>query len=77
MVERVSVSREFVRGAARFSNLVYLISKGRSLLEQEIAHTSLIGVYNGLWVDAVDTIWDSTAVAVARYRWKHLCGLLA
>ncbi len=66
MAERVSDSREFVRGAARFSDLVYVLSKSRSLIDEDIAHSSLIGVYRGQWVDAVDTEWDATAVAVAR-----------
>ena len=66
MTTRASDTREFVRGAARFNDLVYVISKGRTLVAQEIAHTSLIAVDQGLWSDAVDTEWDASAVAIAR-----------
>ncbi|MET3497973.1 hypothetical protein [Variovorax boronicumulans] len=59
-------SREFVRGAARFNDLVYVISRGRSLAAGDIAHTSLVAVDQGQWSDAVDTEWDSAAVAMAR-----------
>lgn len=59
-------SREFIRGAARKHDLVYILSKGKALLGRDIAHTSAIGIYQGRWVDAEDTDWDSTAVAVAK-----------
>ncbi len=59
-------SREFVRGAARLGDLVYVLSKGKALVRQEIAHTSVVCVYQDHWADAVDTDWDSTAIAVAR-----------
>lgn len=66
MSNQVLASREFVRGAARFGDLVYVISRSKSLAASEIAHSSLIAVDQGQWSDAVDTEWDSSAVAVAR-----------
>jgi hypothetical protein len=66
MAQRASESRELVRGAARFKDLVYVISKGKALLEKDVAHSSLIAVDQGEWSDAADTTWNSTAVAVAR-----------
>lgn len=66
MAQQASKSREFVRGAARFKDLVYVISKGKALIEKDIAHASLIAVDQGEWSDAADTTWNATAVAVAR-----------
>lgn len=66
MAERASDSREFVRGAARFGDLVYVITKGKALLDEGIAHTSLVAVDQGQWADAANTAWDATALAVAR-----------
>ena len=66
MKKEISGSREFVRGAARWRDLVYVLTKGKALLEQDIAHTSLLGLYQGNWGSNVDTDWDSTAIAVAK-----------
>ena len=66
MKKAVSGSREFVRGAARWRDLVYILSKGKALVDEDIAHTSLIGVYQGKWASNVNTDWDSTAIAVAK-----------
>ncbi|WP_235507994.1 hypothetical protein [Variovorax sp. Root434] len=66
MGERVSKSREFVRGAARFADLVYVISQMKTLLEQDIAHVSLVGLYKGNWGDAFNSTWNATAIAVAK-----------
>ena len=59
-------SRQFVRGAARYSDLCYIISKGKGLVQQDIAHSSAICIDGEDWADAVDTDWDSTALAVAK-----------
>jgi len=59
-------SRQFVRGVASRRDRVFIISKGKTLLEQGIAHTSVIGVESGKWTDCVDTEWDANAIAVAR-----------
>lgn len=66
MTERMSPTNEFVRGAARFSDLVYVISQIKTLVEQDISHTSLIGVDQGDWGEAFNTVWRSTAVAIAK-----------
>jgi len=66
MKRKISTEREFIRGAARYGDLVYVLTKGKALLEQEIAHTGLIGIDQGRWGDAANTDWDSTAIAVAR-----------
>jgi hypothetical protein len=59
-------AREFVRGAARYHDLCYVISKGKALMKEDIAHASLICVDEGDWADGVDVEWDSTALAVAK-----------
>src|SRR6185503_15317713 len=66
MKSEYAAAREFVRGAARRKDLVYIISKAKALMKEDIAHVSLIAVYQGAWGDAVDTVWDSTAIAVSR-----------
>src|SRR5687768_9929937 len=66
MAERVSIKRDFIRGAARFADLVYVISQMKTLNEQGIAHVSLVGLYKGNWGDAFNTTWNATAVAVAK-----------
>ncbi|MBB3639980.1 MULTISPECIES: beta propeller repeat protein [Variovorax] len=66
MPEKVSISREFVRGAARMADLVYVISQMKTLIEQDIAHVSLVGLYKGNWGDAFNTTWNATAIAVAK-----------
>jgi hypothetical protein len=55
MAEKVSIQREFVRGAARLADLVYVISQMKTLLAQDIAHVSLVGLYKGNWGDAFNT----------------------
>src|SRR5262245_32035192 len=66
MNSQFAAAREFLRGAARRKDLVYILSKGKALIQEGIAHTSAIAVYQGRWADAVDTEWDSTAIAVSR-----------
>src|SRR5687768_12049207 len=61
----VLASLELVRGAARMNDLVYLISKSKQLVEQDIAHVGLIAIDAGEWSNAVDT-WNATAIAIAR-----------
>jgi hypothetical protein len=66
MATEFADSRVFIRGAARYHDLVYILSKGKSLLEQDINHTSAICVDQGNWANASNTEWDSTAIAVAK-----------
>jgi hypothetical protein len=66
MKSEFASSRIFVRGAARYHDLVYILSKGKVLLEEDIAHTSAIGIYQGRWGDVEDTEWDSSALAIAK-----------
>src|SRR5438309_9266462 len=66
MKSQFAAAREFIRGAAWRGDLACIISKGKALMAQGVAHTSLIAVYHGKWADGVDTDWDSTAIAVAR-----------
>jgi hypothetical protein len=61
-----AASRQFVRGAARYHDLIYILSKGKALLARGIAHTSAIAIDQGDWADCEDTDWDSTAIAVAK-----------
>ena len=67
MKDKMGSNREFIRGAASRSNRVYFISKVRDLLNQEIAHTSIIGLEALKWVSCATTDWDATAIAIA---WK-------
>lgn len=66
MKSRFVAAREFVRGVASRRDRVFVISKGKALLQEGVAHTSVVSVEGGRWVDVVDTEWDSTAIAVAR-----------
>src|SRR4051794_38352033 len=66
MKSKFAATREFVRGAARRKDLMYIISKVKALMEEDTAHASVIAVYQGAWADAVDVDWDSTAIAVSR-----------
>ncbi len=66
MSKRVADDREFVRGAARMADLVYVSTEVRKLQEQGISHTSLVGLDRGRWGDAFNTVWKSTALAVAK-----------
>ncbi|MDB5976921.1 MAG: hypothetical protein JWR07_3681 [Nevskia sp.] len=59
-------SREFIRGAAKFHDLMYVISRDKKLVSKDIAHSSLIAIDQNDWGDAVDTNWNSTAIAVAQ-----------
>ena len=66
MTTEFAAAREFVRGAARRKDLVYIISKVKALLAEDVPHCSVVAVYQGNWADAVDAPWSSTAIAVAR-----------
>lgn len=66
MTNKVASSRAFIRGSARYADLVYILSKGKDLLQEDVAHTSAICVDRGQWADAEDVEWDSTAIAVAK-----------
>ncbi len=66
MESKVTDSREFIRSAIGQQNKVYVLTKVKALIEKGIAHTSVIGIDKGLWCDAANTAWDSTAIAVAK-----------
>lgn len=66
MANEAIESREFIRGAARLRDLIYVISRYTELVQEEVAHTSLIGIDDEGWGNAADTVWNSTAIAVAR-----------
>ncbi|SFG09693.1 hypothetical protein SAMN05518865_108108 [Duganella sp. CF458] len=72
MSKEVLETREFIRGAARLRDLVYIVTKDRNLLKRDIAHASVLGIYRGQWGDAVDGGWNSTAIAVARQPQEKL-----
>lgn len=59
-------AREFVRGTASRPDRVFIISRGKALMANDIAHSSVIAREEGRWADCVNTDWNSTAVAVAR-----------
>lgn len=59
-------SRYLVRGAARYGDLVYIISKARGLADDDIPHSSIIAMDGGKWADAFNTNWNATAIAIAR-----------
>ena len=66
MSSEILKTRVFTDGAARYHDLVYILSKNKSMVEDEIEHTSAIGVDRGKWVDCVNTNWNSTTIAVAK-----------
>lgn len=66
MKSEFASSRIFIRGAARYHDLMYLLSKGKALLDEDISHTSAIAIDRGQWADVEDTEWDSSAIAVAK-----------
>ena len=66
MASEFASAREFVRGAARSAEVIYILSKGKTLLSWGIAHTSVIAVDHQRWASVVNTVWDSTVIAVAR-----------
>lgn len=45
---------------------MYLISKVKALVDEDVAHSGMCGIYGGDWVEGSKTMWDSTAIAVAR-----------
>jgi photosystem II stability/assembly factor-like uncharacterized protein len=61
-----SVAREFIRGVSSRPDRVFIISKGKALMKDDVAHTSVVAFEQGKWADCVNTDWDSTAIAVAR-----------
>lgn len=67
MSKSVADDRELVRGAAYMGELLYVITKVKALQEQDIAHASLVGIYQGRWGDAFNTTWNATALAFARH----------
>lgn len=66
MANAVLADRELVRGAARFADLCYILSKGKELLAKNVAHTSVIALDAGDWAKAAALHWNSTALAVAK-----------
>lgn len=59
-------SRELVRCAASRKDGVFILSKGKSLIELGVSHTSVIANQEGTWKDCFDTNWDASAIVVAR-----------
>jgi peroxiredoxin family protein len=66
MSKKILKNRVFTNGAARFHDLVYIISQDKSMIEDGISHSSVIGVDMGKWADCINTNWTSTAIAVAK-----------
>lgn len=66
MKSKYAAAREFVRGAARRKDLVYILSKAKKLVAEDVAHSNVLGLYQGNWAAGFSAEWDSSAVAVAR-----------
>jgi hypothetical protein len=66
MSDEAVKSREFIRGAARFDDLIYVISRDNDLVSQDIPHSSVVAIDQDLWADAMDSEWNATAIAIAR-----------
>ncbi len=62
----VLVARDLGRAAARYHDLVYILSRDKKLSAEDVAHCSAIGVDRGKWADTSNTNWNSTAIAIAR-----------
>ncbi len=65
-------SMTFVGGVARYHDLVYLLSKKTELVERDVAHTNVVGVYRSEWTSAIAVGWDSAAAAVAKHPEERL-----
>ncbi|GAA0358980.1 type IV secretion system immunity protein Tsi7 [Bowmanella denitrificans] len=59
-------SRYLVQGAARYADLVYLISKARGLADDDVPHSSIIAMDRDKWADAFNTNWNATAIAISK-----------
>jgi hypothetical protein len=66
MKSQFAAIREFIRGAALYSDALCVISKVKSLIEKSFAHASVVGIDRGDWASLVNVEWDATAIAVAR-----------
>lgn len=67
MDEEFTRPLEFIRGAARFRDLVYIIAKSKEIVELDVSHSILVAVDHDNWGAATDTEWDATAIAVAQH----------
>jgi hypothetical protein len=62
----ISKSTIFVDGAARFSDLIYVIGKDRKLAEAEVRHARFIGWDRGTFGHNGDRNWNAVAIGVVR-----------
>ncbi|NKI95318.1 hypothetical protein [Rhizobacter sp. SG703] len=66
MEKPISKSTVFGVGAARFGDLVYVIGRDRSLDQQHVEHSRLIGFDGGKFGHMGDRNWTATAIAIAK-----------
>lgn len=57
--------RVFLGGVARRPNLCDLLTKVKELVEQEVAHTGVLAVFQGKWGTVENISWDAAGLAVA------------
>jgi len=66
MDKPISKSTQYVSGAARFSDLIYLIGRDRGLIKDEIEHARFIGFDRGNFGHNGDRNWRGIALCVAK-----------
>ncbi len=66
MGKKVSEVRSFITGVARYGDLFYILSKEKSFLEDDVAHTCVNSIDRKQWMNVKNVNWNSTAAAIAR-----------
>lgn len=66
MDKPISKSTQYVSGAARFSDLIYIIGRDRGLIKDEIEHSRFIGFDRGNLGHNGDRNWRGVALCVAK-----------
>ncbi len=62
----ISSHTSFVDGAARFSDLIYLVAQDRGLAAQDVAHSRFVAFYRGEFCYSGDKNWSAVSVCVVR-----------
>lgn len=66
MTHQISETSIYIAGAARFHDLIYLVTKDRGLVESDIEHSRFIAFDQGQLAHMGDRNWSAAAVCVAK-----------
>jgi len=66
MKQKISASSVFMSGAARFKDLIYLVTRDKKLDAEEVDHSRFIAFDQGKLGHMGDFNWNTAAVCVAR-----------